>query len=123
MKQVARRCQSKAIGIRVARGVLFDVDVPLRDVRLGLVVVVIGDEIRDSVVGKERLHLLVQLSGKRLIVAHDERWTLALSDDIRHRESLSRTRRSHQRLEAAPTIQTLAELGDRPRLIASGLIG
>ena len=53
--------------------VLLDVDVALRDVRLGLVVVVVADEVVDGVVREEALELLVELGGERLVVGEDER--------------------------------------------------
>ena len=42
----------------IQRGVLLDIGVRLRDIGLGLVVVVVGDEVLDGVVGEE----LAQLS-------------------------------------------------------------
>ncbi len=49
--------QPQAVDLLVDRGVLLDVDVALRDVGFGLVVVVIADEIVDGVVRKELLEL------------------------------------------------------------------
>jgi hypothetical protein len=48
--------QAQAIQIVISAGVFFDVDVPLRDVRFGLVVIVIADEIADGVVGNSSLN-------------------------------------------------------------------
>jgi hypothetical protein len=44
---------AEAIDLVVDRGVLLDVEVLGRDVGLGLVVVVVGDEVLDRVVGEE----------------------------------------------------------------------
>ena len=60
--------EAQAVDVLVDRGVLLDVDVPLRDVRLGLVVVVVADEVADGVVREEALELLVELGGERLVV-------------------------------------------------------
>ncbi len=57
----------------VDRGVLLDVGVRLRDVRLGLVVVVVGDEVLDGVVGQQLAELVGQLGGERLVRRHDQR--------------------------------------------------
>ncbi len=52
----AGRGEPQPINFLVDRGVLLDVNVPLRYVRLGLVVVVVADEVMDSVVRKESLN-------------------------------------------------------------------
>ena len=44
--------ETQTIQVIVAAGIFFDVDVALRDVRFGLVVVVIADEIPDRVVAE-----------------------------------------------------------------------
>src|ERR1700694_5696857 len=46
-----RRGVAQAVDLRVDRGVLLDVEVAARDVGLGLVVVVVGDEVLDRGVG------------------------------------------------------------------------
>jgi hypothetical protein len=45
--------KAKAVDLFVDGGIFFDVDVSLRNVRFGLIVIVIGDEIGDGVIGKE----------------------------------------------------------------------
>ena len=69
-----QRCGGEAhsVDFFVDRRIFFDVDVPLRNVRFGLIVIVIGNEISDGVVGKEGFELTVQLGGKRFVVGHDE---------------------------------------------------
>ena len=53
--------------------VLLDVEVGLRDVRLGLVVVVVRDEVLDRVAGEELAELVAELRGERLVVRDHER--------------------------------------------------
>ena len=48
------------------------IGVGARDVGLGLVVVVVGDEVLDRVVGEEVLELAVELGGERLVGGEDE---------------------------------------------------
>ena len=48
-EQVRRRRVAEPVDVVVPRAVLLDVEVGLRDVRLGLVVVVVGDEVLDRV--------------------------------------------------------------------------
>src|SRR6202011_1509535 len=51
----------------VYRGVFLDVGVGLRDVRFRLVIVVVGDEILDRVVGQHLAQLVGELGGERFI--------------------------------------------------------
>ena len=54
-------------------GVLLDVRVGRGQVRLGLVVVVVRDEVLDGVVGEELAELVAELRGERLVVRDHER--------------------------------------------------
>ena len=65
--------QAQAVDVLVDRGVFLDVDVALRDVRFGLVVVVIADEVVDGVVREEALELLVELGREGLVVGEHQR--------------------------------------------------
>ncbi len=67
-QRVGRRVP-QPLDLVVDRGVLLDVGVRLRDVRLGLVVVVVGDEVLDRVVGQQLAELVGQLRGQRLVRA------------------------------------------------------
>ena len=53
-----------------------DVGVGARHVGFGLVVVVVGDEVLDRVVGEEALELAVELGGQRLVRRQDQRRAL-----------------------------------------------
>src|SRR5690606_19482945 len=94
-----------------------------RDVRLRLVVVVVGDEVLDRVAGKELLQLAVQLRRQRLVVAHHQRRLTVPRNDVRHGERLPRARGAQQRLELLPPLEPLDQLVDRFRLIAAGFEG
>ncbi len=117
-EQVARGGQAQAVEVVVARGVLLDVDVALRDVGLGLVVVVVADEIADRVVGKQLPHLLVELGRQRLVVADDEGRLADALDDVGHREGLAGPGGSEQCLAPPPGGDALDEGVDRGRLVA-----
>ena len=69
-----------------------DISVGLRDVRLGLIVVVVADEILDRVVREEILELGGKLGGERLVVGDHECRALDLLDDLGHRVGLARSR-------------------------------
>src|SRR5262249_16869563 len=117
-----RCCQAEARDVVVLGGVLLDVEVGLGDVRLGLVVVVVGDEVLDRVVGKELPELVAELRGESLVVGDDECRLADLLDDPRPGRRLAGAGRTEQRLVAVPLQDTLCELADRLRLVAGGAV-
>ncbi len=102
----------------VAGRVLLDVEVGLRDVRLGLVVVVVGDEVLDCVVREELPELVAELRRERLVMGDHERRTAGLLDRPGHRRRLAGAGRADERLELLTGEDPVGELLDRPRLVA-----
>ena len=92
----------KALDLLVDRGVLLDVEVLRGHVGLGLVVVVVGDEVLDRVLGEELAELVAELGGQRLVVCDHERRTLELLHRECHRRRLARAGHPEQRLKAVP---------------------
>ena len=86
-----RRRVAHAIDLLVDRAFLLDEGVGARDVGFRLVIVVVGDEILDRVLGKELLELRIELGGQRLVGRQDKRGPLRLLDHLGHREGLART--------------------------------
>ena len=119
----ARRAEPKPRDVVVLRGVLLDVEVGLRDVRLGLVVVVVGDEVLDRVLGEELPELVAELGGERLVVGDHEGRALELLHHPGHRRRLARTGRAEQRLPPVAGTERLGELCDRTRLVACRAVG
>ena len=78
--------QPEAVDPVVDRHVLLDVGIRVDDVGLGLVVVVVGDEELDGVIREELPELGVELGRERLVVAHHERRTSPVLDDVGHRK-------------------------------------
>src|SRR5437773_1407446 len=70
----------QALDLVVDRAVLLDVRVRGREVRLGLVVVVVGHEVLHPVVREELAELVGQLRRQRLVRGDDERGLLDLLD-------------------------------------------
>ena len=105
------------VDVVVPGRVLLDVEVGLRDVRLGLVVVVVGDEVLDCVVGEELAELVAELRGQRLVVGDHERRLLHLLDRPRHRRRLAGAGSAEERLESVSFAQAGRELLDRLRLV------
>ena len=117
-EQRARRRVAHLVDLFVDVGVLGDVGVRARDVRLGLVVVVVGDEVLDRVAREEVAELRGQLRGQRAVGREHQRRPLVLGDDVRHREGLAGAGGPEHGLHRQTAIEALAELLDRPRLVA-----
>ena len=100
---------AQAVDLVVDRGVLLDVEVLRRDVGLGLVVVVVGDEVLDPVVGEELAELVAELRGEGLVVGDHQRRALHPLDHPRHRERLPRPGRAEQGQEALVGLEPLGE--------------
>ena len=115
--------QPQPLDLLVDRGVFLDVDVALRDVGFGLIVVVIADEVVDGVVRKELLELGEQLGGQGLVVRHDQHRPLHLLDHVGHREGLARAGHAHQHLVLFAAAQARGEGLDGLGLIAGRLKG
>ncbi len=115
------RRQPHLLDVLVDRRILLDVEVPRGHVGLGLVVVVIADEILDGVVREEFAELRIELRRKRLVRRQHERWAARPRDDVRHRVRLARAGDAQQCLEGEPVLQAFDELVDRLRLVAGRL--
>ncbi len=121
LDQRAGRRVAHAVDLLVDRRVLLDIGVGARDIRLGLVVVVIGDEILDRVVREEALELAIELGGQRLVGREHQRRALRRLDHLGHGEGLARAGDAEQHLVALMRVHLRHQLGDGLRLIALGL--
>jgi hypothetical protein len=115
-----------AVDLLVDRRFLLDIGVGPRDIGLGLVVIVIGDEIFDGVVREERLELAVELGGQRLVGGEDQRRALRRLDHLGHGKGLAGAGDAEQHLGAlarfaSNAADALDELVDGLRLVAGGL--
>ena len=109
------------LDLLVHRAVFLDVRVGLRDVGLGLVVVVIADEVLDRVVGEELPELVGQLRGERLVRCHDQCRSLDALDHMSDREGLPGPGGAQQRDVRLPGLDGRGQLVDGQRLVAGGL--
>ena len=115
--------QTEAFDLLVDRRVLLDVDVALGDVGLGLVVVVVADEVVYGVVGKELLELGVELGGQGFVVRHHQDGPLDVLDHVGHGEGLAGAGHAHQDLMCFLAAQSFGQGFDGLGLIAGGLEG
>ena len=114
LEQRLGRRQAHLLDVRVDRGVLLDVGVRGRNVGLGLVVVVVADEVLDRVAREELAELAVELRGERLVVRHDQRRALHALDDVGDGVCLARARDAQQRLVRQAVLEALDELARSP---------
>ena len=120
-EQALRGGVAEPLDLVVDRRVLLDVGVRLRDVGLGLVVVVVRDEVLDRVVRQQFLELVRQLRGEGLVRRHDQRGPLHLLDQPGRRRRLAGAGGAEQDDVGLPRVDALGERRDRRRLVARGL--
>ena len=113
----------ESVDLVVHARVLVDVRVRLLDVRLGLIVVVVGDEVLDGVVREQLAEFLVELCGEGLVVRDDERRLLEFLDRPGDRVRLPGPRHAEQRLLVHPALEPLDECLDGFGLVAGRLEG
>ena len=110
-----------AVDLLVDRALLLDIGVGARHVGLGLVVIVVRDEVFHGVVGEEALELAVELRRQRLVGRQDQRRAVGLADDLRHGEGLAAAGDAEQHLVALVGVDALDQLEDGGGLVALGL--
>ena len=121
-EQRVRRRVPQPLDLGVDRRVLLDEGVGLRDVRLGLVVVVVADEVLDRVVRHELAELVRQLCGEGLVVREHQGRPLHLLDEPRGGRGLARAGGAEQHDVGLARVDACGEFGDRLGLVAGGLV-
>ena len=109
---------AQLVDLVVDAGVLLDVGVGGGNVGLGLVVVVVGDEVADRVVREQALELVVELGGERLVGRDHQRRLVHVGDHVGHREGLARAGDAEQHLLAHAVAHVAGQRLDRGGLIA-----
>ncbi len=94
----------------------------MRDVRLGLVVVIIRHKKLDGVVGKKLLELGAKLRRKRLVVRQDKRRAVDFLDDLCHRIRLARAGYAQERLLGEAVLEPCGKCVNGLGLVARGRI-
>ena len=111
---------AQALDLSVDGGVLLDEGIRVGDVRLRLIVVVVGDEVLHGVFREELPELLAQLGRQRLVVGQHQRGALHLLDDLGHGVGLAAAGDAQQHLLAQAVLQSLRQLFNGLRLVAGG---
>ncbi len=112
---------AQPVDLVVARRVLLDVRVAAGQVRLGLVVVEVADEVLDRVVREELAEFRVQLGSERLVVGEDQRRLVVLLDGPRQGRGLAGPGGPEEGLVAQSATETVGQSFDRRRLVARRL--
>ena len=107
------------LDLGVDRGVFLDECVGLRHVRLRLVVVVIGDEVLDRVVGHQLAKFVGQLRGESLVVREHQGGALYCFDEPRGGRRLTCSGGAQQHHIGFARVDAGREFGDGRRLIAA----
>ena len=122
LQQRTGRGEPQPVDLIVGGGILGDIGVRMGDIRLRLVVVVVGDEVLHRVVGEELLELRAQLGGQGLVVGQHQRGPLHLLDDLGHGKGLAGSGNAQQHLLLQPVLDALRQRGNGLGLVAGGLI-
>ncbi len=123
LEQGLGRRQTHLLDVLVDRRIFLDVGVAGRDVGLGLVIVVVGNEVLDRVLREELPELAVQLRGQGLVGRQHEGRPLHGLDHVGDGVSLARPGDAEQRLVGEPRLESLDQAADRLGLIAGWRIG
>ncbi len=121
LQQRLGRGQAHLLDLLVDAGILLDVHVARWHVGLGLVVVVVGDEILDRVLRQKVAQFGIQLRRQRLVRRHHDRRAAERRDDVGHGEGLARAGDAEQRLERQAVAYALDQLRDGLGLVARRL--
>ena len=118
LEQRPGRRMAHPVDLLVDARFLLDIGVRARHIGLGLVIVVVADEIFDRVVREEALHLAVELGRQRLVRRQDQRRALHVLDDMGHGEGLARAGDAEQDLAALAAAHAFGQFGDGLGLVA-----
>src|SRR5574341_509155 len=122
LEQRVRRGVAHAVDLLVDGRVLLDIGVRGRKICLGLVIIVVRDEVLHGVLGEQFLELVVELGRERLVVRDHERRLLDLLDHVCHGEGLTRPRYAEQDLVPESPRDAVGKLINGLRLVPRGLI-
>jgi len=121
-EQGACRRETKLVELFVDGCFFFDVEVARGDIGLGLVVVVITDEVFHRVTGEELLELVVELGGEGFVMRQDEGWAIGFLDNLGHGEGLAGAGDAEEHLVFFSRSEAIHQFFNRAGLIAAGLV-
>ena len=111
---------AQTLDLVVDGSVLLDISVRMGDVGLGLVVVVITDEILHGVFREKLLELAAELGRQGLVVGQHQGGTVEPGDDVCHGEGLAGAGDAQQHLLLQAVFQAKDQVVNGLRLVAGG---
>ena len=111
---------AQLIDLFVDQRVLFDIKILARNVCLGLVIIIIGNEIFHGILREKTPHFGADLCRKRFIRLDDQRRTVALCNDICHGEGFAGAGYAEQHLVSQLCFHPFGKQRNRLRLVACG---
>ena len=89
-EQGRRSRQAEFINILIDSQVLLNIGIRCRNIRLGLVIIVVAHVILHRIIGEEPLKLRIELRRQRLVVTQHQDGLVHLRNNIRNRKGLTR---------------------------------
>ena len=114
---------TQAVDLFIDGSVLLDVGIAGGDIGLGLVIIVVGDEILHRAVRKKGPQFAAELGGQRFVVGQNQRGLLHPFDDGSHGEGLAAAGHTQQHLIFFALQNAPGQAVDGGGLIAGGGIG
>src|SRR3989344_6268426 len=108
---------SQAVNLGINHRLLLYVGVGMGDVRLGLIIVIVGDKIMDSIFWKKLSVFLGQLRRERLVVRQDEWGLIEMGNTVCRRKRLAAPRHAEQGLMTHARVEALIQGSYRLGLI------
>ena len=123
LQQALGARQAHLLNVLVDRRVFLDEQIALRHIGLGLVIVVVADEVLDGILGEKLAELAVQLCGQRFIRRKHNGRASHAGDHIGHGVGLARAGHAQQGLEHLAVLQALHQLFNRLGLVPGRRVG
>ena len=120
--QGSHRRAAQLIDLVIDIRILLDVGIRRREIRLRLIIIIVGNEILDRIFREELLHLGIKLCRQGLVMRDDQRRLLQSLDDICHRKGLAGAGNTEQGLELISLLEAERQLFDGLRLITGRCI-
>ena len=114
---------AELVDLVVNRRVFLDEGIGGGEVRFGLVIVVVRDEVFYSVIGKQLLELTVELGSKGLVGRQHQGRAVLRGNDVGYGEGLARTGDAEEYLIAVATAEPFDQFGDGLGLVTLGGVG
>ena len=101
---------TELVNLVIDRAILFDISIAGRNIGLGLVVIIVGNEVFHRVIGEKLLELTIKLAGQRFIMGDNQCRLVDLSDNLTHGIGLTSTSRPHKNLGFLASLNIIHQL-------------